>query len=283
MKPYLIVLGALCSAVQLVGQTVPPAVAAERAAFTEWLVTSPNSPFAVVVQRRIGEGLTIGPPQADVPLDGLALHRVSERGGVPYLNDGAGDRPLARFRQTALGSGEYKISIIGTPGRSTAIIYRPAPRQPKPPTYYPYQTGFSLTVTLDPPSRPRDRRILAADGSEVLATEAGTVRVMLEGKSTSLQVYRVPDVTGEEAELEIYFRDATNDHGTYPAGRFVTLDPLGGTRYRLDFNRARNPFCAYSSVFACPIPWRGNLIESAIEAGEKYSGGGLQLTPPGEV
>ena len=85
---------------------------------------------------------------------------------------------------------------------------------------------------------------------------------------------RIP--TGEdESELEIYFRDATNDQGTYPAGRFVSLVPAGEGRYRLDFNRARNPFCAYSSAFPCPAPWRGNTIEGKVEAGEKYLGGGL--------
>ncbi len=283
MRLFLVILGSLAASLPLSGQDVPPAVAAERAAFADWLLTSASSPFAVVVQRAIGEGLTLGPTAADIPLEGLQLHRVTERRGVPYLNDGTRDRVLARFRQTSIGSGGYKISIIGAPGRGTAIIYGPSPRQPKPPVFYPYQSRLSLTVTLDPPARPRDRRILAADGSEVLATEAGTVQVTLEGKTTELQVYRVPDVTGEEAELEIYFRDATNDHGTYPAGRFVTLYPLGGSSYRLDFNRARNPFCAYSSVFACPIPWRGNLIESPIEAGEKYTGGGLELTPPEET
>ena len=65
---------------------------------------------------------------------------------------------------------------------------------------------------------------------------------------------------------------ATNGEGTYPAGRFVTLDPLADGRFRLDFNRARNPFCAYSSAYPCPVPWTGNRIEARIEAGEQYRG-----------
>jgi uncharacterized protein (DUF1684 family) len=94
-----------------------------------------------------------------------------------------------------------------------------------------------------------------------------------------LRVRRIP--TGDESELEIYFRDATNGHGTYPAGRFVPLVPLPDGRYRLDFHRARNPFCAYSSAFACPAPWRGNTIEAKVEAGERYLGGGLSAPPAG--
>jgi hypothetical protein len=44
----------------------------------------------------------------------------------------------------------------------------------------------------------------------------------------------------------------------------------GGGRYRLDFNRARNPFCAYSSAYPCPAPWAGNTIPAPVMAGERY-------------
>ena len=84
-----------------------------------------------------------------------------------------------------------------------------------------------------------------------------------------------PGATEDESELEIYFRDGTSGKGSYPAGRFVSLIPLPGNRYALDFNRARNPFCAYNTVYPCPTPWRGNTLERPIAAGEKYAGGGL--------
>jgi hypothetical protein len=29
-------------------------------------------------------------------------------------------------------------------------------------------------------------------------------------------------------------------------------------------------------VYACPLPWRGNLIAEPVRAGERYSGGGLE-------
>jgi uncharacterized protein (DUF1684 family) len=89
-----------------------------------------------------------------------------------------------------------------------------------------------------------------------------------------LQVRRIP-LGGEESDLEIFFRDETNGRETYPAGRFVSLLPIGGGRYRLDFNRARNPFCAYNAAYACPAPWKGNSIPAPIRAGELYGGGGL--------
>jgi uncharacterized protein (DUF1684 family) len=54
----------------------------------------------------------------------------------------------------------------------------------------------------------------------------------------------------------------------------VSLAPLGNGKFLLDFNRARNPFCAYSSVFPCPAPWPGNTIAARVEAGETYAKAG---------
>ncbi len=256
-------------------QSPAASVAAERAAFQEWLVGSPNSPYAVQAHRRIGTGLVLGPAGADVPLEGIARHEVAERAGVVRLHGGGQERVLPRARQVTLGS--YRIEVAGSAGRNVLVVYRATPRDPKPPTWYDYDPGYDLIVQLTPPTSPRTRRILAADGLEVEASDAGTVAVSLGGTTTGLSVMRVPDPTGEESELEIYFRDETNGRGSYPAGRFVTLIPLGGDRYRLDLNRARNPFCAYSPVYACPLPWRGNLLPVAVEAGARYAGGGLEL------
>jgi uncharacterized protein len=122
---------------------------------------------------------------------------------------------------------------------------------------------------------PEAVRVLAADGIQAEATEVGTVVVPLGGR-TSLRVLRIPVAGGDESELEIFFRDSTNGDGSYPAGRFVSLIPTADGRFRLDFNRARNPFCAYSPVYACPLPWRGNVIAEPVRAGERYSGGGRE-------
>jgi uncharacterized protein (DUF1684 family) len=112
--------------------------------------------------------------------------------------------------------------------------------------------------------------MLGLDGIEVEASLAGTFVARVGGKPVRLTVYRLPEPGTEESDLTIFFRDATNGQGSYPAGRFLALRPLGGTRYRADFNRARNPFCAYNGIFPCPLPWPGNAIDGPIAAGERY-------------
>jgi uncharacterized protein (DUF1684 family) len=81
----------------------------------------------------------------------------------------------------------------------------------------------------------------------------------------------MPTGENDESELQVFFRDGSNGRGSYPAGRFVELIPTHSGQYLLDFNRARNPFCSYSTVYACPAPWPGNAIASPVEAGERYT------------
>jgi len=261
-------------------QAVPADLAAERASYAEWLMTAGSSPFAVLAQRDLRPGVTLGPASADVPLEGMRPARVVERNGVAILELDGTTRTLPRWRPVPLGS--YRLMVIGSAGQSWLTVSAERPRNPRQPKYFDYAGSLSQLVRLQPPVRPGEIRLLGPDGQAVVATEAGTIEVTVAGSRTTLTVRRIPGPGGEESDLEVYFRDQTNGNGSYPAGRFVALIPAGNGQYRLDFNRARNPSCAYSSVFACPAPWRGNLIPVPIEAGETYHGGGLSATPAQE-
>jgi hypothetical protein len=255
-----------------------PEVERERDEFAGWLAAAPTSPLAAVALVAIGPGIRLGPPGSDIPLAGLAEHRVAERGGRITLEGAVANRTLPPGRPVPLGG--YTVVAAGPPGRGTITAFAPhRAASPKRPSWYPYADAATLLLTLRPPAKPGVVRVLAADGVEVEATEAGTVTVPLGRSPATLTVRRMPGATPEETELEVYFRDQTNGKGTYPAGRFVSLIPEGQGRYRLDFNRARNPFCAYSSVYPCPAPWRGNAIAAPVEAGERYGGGGLESIP----
>jgi uncharacterized protein len=269
-------LAALALTASLRAQAPPPDIARERSAFAEWLSEAPNSPLAAVAQQPIGPGITLGPAGADVPLAGVAEHRVSERGGVVSLEGPDGRRVVPAGRPVALGS--FYVTSGGVSGRRVLTVFS-ADRKDKTAEYYDYDPALVFVGPMSPPERPGKVRLLALDGIETEAVEAGTVTVPIGGRAGAvrLRVRRIPTGMEDESELEIFFRDDTNDAGTYPAGRFVSLVPTGDGRYRLDFNRARNPFCAYSSAFACPAPWRGNTIGAKVEAGERYSGGGLKV------
>jgi uncharacterized protein (DUF1684 family) len=84
---------------------------------------------------------------------------------------------------------------------------------------------------------------------------------------------------GYAGGLFLPFRDATNDHETYGAGRYL-LDgaksaDLGGDRARgtliLDFNFAYQPSCAFDPQYACPLAPPSNRLDLPIRAGERIA------------
>lgn len=238
----------------------------ERRDFVEWLESAPNSPLAAIAQQPIGRELRLGPRDSDLPLAGVPEVRLAETNGRVTLERPEGTRQIPRGRPLRLG--EYTLSVGGLAGRMVVTVFGPA-RKPHAVAHYPYDRRLVFSGTLIPPERRGTVRLLGLDGIEVEATEAGSVVVPLGSRPTRLRVRRLP-VSDEESELEIFFRDSTNAAGTYPAGRFVSLVPTGDGRYRLDFNRARNPFCAYSSAFPCPAAWQGNALPAPVRAGEQY-------------
>lgn len=85
-------------------------------------------------------------------------------------------------------------------------------------------------------------------------------------------------VDGQSAELTIYhsqsgyflpFVDSLARKETYPAGRYLEPEELGNNRFKVDFNMAYNPYCAYNEYWSCPLTPFENHIKVPICAGEK--------------
>lgn len=241
----------------------------ERREFLDWIQSSPVSPLKAVAVRAIGPGITLGPETADIPLAGGSPARLVQDRGRVRFETGATSTAIARGRPVPLTTA-WQIVVGGPSGDATVTLFGTRAIAPKRPGWFGYDSTMRLTVALAPSPGSEPVRRLAPDGVEVEATEAGTVSGRLAGAAYSLRVFRMAGTAAEESELEIYFRDPTSGHGTYPSGRFVSLIPTGGNRYVLDFNRARNPFCAYNTVYPCPAPWQGNVLRVPIRAGEKY-------------
>jgi len=247
----------------------PPDLAAERADFARWLETAPGSPFAAIYHQPFDGDLVFGPGGAPGLED---LPAATLRQGLVRLalETAEGTRGVPRNRDVPLGD-RWRLRVTGGRARGLVTVFGPV-RAPEVPGWYPFDGRLVVDGRLEPPAEPEARRMLGLDGVEIEATRAGTWVGRVAGADVRLTVYRMPEPGTEESDLMIFFRDATNGAGTYPAGRFLALRPLGGDRYRADFNRARNPFCAYNGIFPCPAQWPGNAIAAALEAGERYRG-----------
>jgi len=245
-----------------------PALSAERQAYAEWLRSSPVSPFAAVAMHGLDRAVTLGPDTTDIPLPGFGFATAARRGAQVTLTRAGGVAralpdgrpvPVPPWTFQALGKGSGAVLLVyGKPDGT-------------PPGWYAEAPALAFNVQMEPPSGAERRRVLSLDGVEVEAEVAGYLPLRLADTTVRLQVMRMPVPGTEERELQVYFRDATNGRGTYPAGRFVEVHPIGHGTVQIDFNEARNPFCAYSSVYPCPVPWAGNSLPVAIEAGERYT------------
>jgi uncharacterized protein (DUF1684 family) len=72
--------------------------------------------------------------------------------------------------------------------------------------------------------------------------------------------------------LYLPFKDFTNGESTYGGGRYLDFkmsDIQENQTIIIDFNKAYNPYCAYSDGYSCPIPPSENHLQVFIEAGEK--------------
>ena len=249
-------------------QQVPADLARERDEYARWLATAPTSPHAAQALLPVGSGISLGADDADVVLPGVARGTITEKDGALSLERDGTRTPLVRGRLASLG-GPYRVLAAGLPGRTVVTVFG-AMRDAKAPTYFPYGADAALKVRLVPPATERIVPLLAPEGTELRAAEAGTVSATWRGQPLRLTVRRLPGVTEDESELQVFFRDRTSARGSYDGGRFVELLPQPDGSYLLDFNRARNPFCAYSSVYPCPAPWPGNTLDAEVTAGERY-------------
>ncbi len=99
----------------------------------------------------------------------------------------------------------------------------------------------------------------------------------LNGAPQTLTVYRSTALTNI-AEYKDYlflpFTDLTNGADTYGGGRYIDIREveINNGMLALDFNKAYNPYCAFSPLYSCPKPPAENELKVAVKAGEKLFG-----------
>lgn len=74
--------------------------------------------------------------------------------------------------------------------------------------------------------------------------------------------------------LFVPFGDATSGFESYGGGRYLEfyISDIKNNHVDLDFNKAYNPNCAYTTGYNCPIPPKENLLTVPVASGEKNYG-----------
>ena len=104
------------------------------------------------------------------------------------------------------------------------------------------------------------------EGLQHVHESPGRIEFRLAGTELALTAFN-----GSQAgRLDLVFTDRTAGVTTYPASRVLQVAAPGPSGVvTLDFNRAVNLACAYTSFSTCPLPPAENRLPIAIEAGEQ--------------
>ena len=134
--------------------------------------------------------------------------------------------------------------------------------------YFPVDESYAVPASLEP-SGDRSRIEVPTSIGKVRTLERiGTLKFSLKGQSLRLTAFH--DLESQDARrLFVPFSDLTSGAETYPAGRYMELDPTPTGIYVVDFNIAYHPYCYYSPEFDCPYPPKENKLAVPIRAGEK--------------
>ena len=135
--------------------------------------------------------------------------------------------------------------------------------------FYPTDLKWRIEAQFEPYNPPKAVPITNVLGMESGETSPGAVKFSIDGSSYQL------DAITEKGETKYFMiiADKTSGKETYPAGRYLYVDPPDASgRMIIDFNKAYSPPCAFTKFATCPLPPRQNRLPFAIEAGEKYSG-----------
>ena len=147
--------------------------------------------------------------------------------------------------------------------RDTSITFKPL-------NYYEPNPDFVFKSKLFYKEKPDTVIIMGTKGEPRTVIVIGHVGLDKDGKIYPVYIYKAFSRTGD-VYYSIWFTDKTTGKETYGVGRYLDFEfnPDPDFVYTFDFNKAYNPYCAYTKMYTCPIPREEDYIDMSIEAGEK--------------
>ena len=129
--------------------------------------------------------------------------------------------------------------------------------------YFPINPDLDLEVTVDEFPAKQRVEMQTTTGDIQVYERYGKFNFSVDGQTAELTIYHSKD------GFFLPFVDSLAGRETYPAGRYLEPVPLGNNRFKVDFNMAYNPYCAYNEYWSCPLTPFENHLRVPIRAGEK--------------
>lgn len=224
-------------------------------------IENPPNGGAVVLK---GDVVTLQ-PSPNLTIDGKPVTQPT-----PLLDDTAPNGP------TVVASGTVRFNVIKRVDRyglrvkdsqaGTRLNFKGI-------DYFPISDRWRVEARFEPFNPPQHIAMPNILGITTDEVAPGLLAFTVDGKE-----YKVEPIYEEGTkDFFIVFKDATSGKETYPAARFVYAHPPDKNgRTVIDFNKAYNPPCAFTTFATCPLPPPQNRLPIRVEAGEKKYAGSPQ-------
>jgi uncharacterized protein len=133
--------------------------------------------------------------------------------------------------------------------------------------YFPIDARFRVAAKLERRPTPEEAYLRTNRDNQSVMRYLGDLTFELAGRTLRLRVFHAGEGVG--TSVFVPFRDATSGTESYGPGRYLTLELTESDEYDLDFNRAFNPYCAYTDDFECGYPPAENDLPVPVRAGER--------------
>lgn len=135
--------------------------------------------------------------------------------------------------------------------------------------YFPVDEKWRLAARFGPYKPAKTVSIVTVLGMQEEMQSPGTLVFEVDGRQHRLEAV----LESGESDYFVMFGDMTNGRQTYAAGRCLYMSPPVDGETVIDFNKAYNPPCCFTSFATCALPQPTNYLPIAMTAGElKYTG-----------
>lgn len=141
--------------------------------------------------------------------------------------------------------------------------------------FFKIDSSFIVTASLKRIENAPIFEIATTTDRKALYKEYGILSFYLNGKEFSLTVYQSQEdleSSTQKNKLFLPFTDDTSGNESYGGGRYMDIfitDISKENNITLNFNNTYNPYCAYNSLYSCPLTPRKNHLDIEIKAGVK--------------
>ncbi|WP_118975962.1 DUF1684 domain-containing protein [Taibaiella koreensis] len=175
----------------------------------------------------------------------------------------------------ALAQKNYKDSLQEHRRQYTADLYPIIKDDTAFLSFFPANRQMVVTATVEQLTNEKPFKLTTSSGKTKEAQKYALLRFSLNGKPYQLYAYQLlalKEKAETANELFLPFIDPTCGKESYGGGRYIDLQltDIHEGRIVIDFNKAYNPYCAFTTGYNCPIPPRENSLPVAIKAGERY-------------